>query len=189
MLHNLRQGATDTTGREMRVPAATFTCPDLLSREGQRLFREMPQPVAFAAEVAQPGACLFLQVLDTPLVLTRDDAGTLHAFINACSHRGARVAKATGHSGRLVCPFHGWTYGFDGQLVGRPGERHFESPRQACALRALPVLEECGLVSVGIDPELSRERMNCVPEELRTELQMLDLGGYQPVGGCPELIG
>ena len=55
--------------------------------------------------------------------MTRDSDGTLHAFHNTCRHRGSILCtEQQGHfrNGRIVCPYHTWTYGLDGRLVATP---------------------------------------------------------------------
>ena len=51
-----------------------------------------------------------------------DDDGLPRAFLNTCRHRGARlVDDARRHAcGRIQCPYHAWTYGFDGSLKNAP---------------------------------------------------------------------
>ncbi len=52
-----------------------------------------------------------------PVVVTRDRDGVLHAFLNACRHRGAPVAAGSGSSRLLTCPYHAWSYRLDGTLA------------------------------------------------------------------------
>ena len=50
----------------------------------------------------------------------------VRAFTNVCRHRGSRlVSDASGCAQRLTCPYHGWTYGLDGKLVGVPGKNDY----------------------------------------------------------------
>ena len=46
----------------------------------------------------------------------------LAAFFNVCRHRGAHGSSTSARAGREVfqCPYHAWTYGLDGRLVGAP---------------------------------------------------------------------
>src|SRR5262249_9921303 len=54
--------------------------------------------------------------------IVRDRAGELHAFFNVCRHRGTQICNV--HQGQfsetIQCPYHAWTYGLDGKLVGAP---------------------------------------------------------------------
>jgi len=155
LLENLRNNTTDQTGSEARIAASEFYCPEILVLERQNLFINTPQPVAFSGEIPEPGSYLAVQVLDMQVLLTRDETGILRAFINACSHRGARVATGSGQARSLVCPFHGWAYAMDGSLRGRPEEHCFSTPREACSLTSLAVSEKYGIVVVAISVDVS----------------------------------
>jgi len=73
--------------------------------------------VGHDCEVANPGDYLTVQIGEYPVVVVRDRGGELHAFHNACRHRGSRICSAErGTVTRLVCPYHQWTYHLDGRL-------------------------------------------------------------------------
>ncbi|MCA3628949.1 MAG: Rieske 2Fe-2S domain-containing protein, partial [Methylobacterium sp.] len=53
-----------------------------------------------------------------PIVISRDRTGKLHAFLNACSHRGAMICRhKRGNKSTYTCPFHGWTFNNTGKLL------------------------------------------------------------------------
>ncbi len=56
------------------------------------------------------------------MILTaRDRAGAIHVFLNSCRHRGMKVCRYDeGTTAVFTCPYHGWSYGTDGRLVGVP---------------------------------------------------------------------
>ena len=166
---------------QAEVAARDFTCPERLAQERETLFRQTPQPVAFSAELAEPGSYLALQILDTPVLLTRDDSGSVRAFINSCRHRGARLVEASGSSQRLSCPFHGWTYNLDGTLRGRPGDQFFSAPAEDCALTALPVSDKQGLIVLGIDPNMPQSHVDTALAELGEQLSGFHLANYQAI--------
>jgi len=182
LLSNVEANVTDCVDGEMREPASAFVCPDRHTRERDILFYEAPQPVAFASEVAGPGSYLTLDVLDVPVLLTRSDSGELHAFFNACSHRGARVVDGSGESRRLVCRFHGWSYAHSGELLGRPQDACFDSEKEASSLQRLPVSEKYGIVVVGLKPSVSQAAVGSALDEIGAELASFQLDQYQWVG-------
>ena len=54
----------------------------------------------------------------------RDRAGQIHVFLNSCRHRGMKVCRYDeGNTPVFTCPYHGWSYGTDGRLVGVPDFR------------------------------------------------------------------
>lgn len=179
LLRNLQAGTTDTAVRAGTVAADRFTDPDILARERDALFLRTPQPVAFSGEIPDPGSYLALDVLDVPVLLSRDDRGALHAFINACAHRGARVASGSGVARSHVCPFHGWSYRPDGRLRGRPGDEHFETPLEDHALSPLPVSERHGIVVVGVSPAVSRAAVDAALDDIGDELAAYGFDGYR----------
>ena len=56
-----------------------------------------------------------------PVVVTRDQDGTLHAFENRCAHRHIKLSHGTVENCNLVCIYHGWTFDRTGGLIGRAG--------------------------------------------------------------------
>ena len=81
--------------------------------------------VGSADDVATPGSYLAATAGRLPVLVVRDDAGTLRAFLNVCRHRGAPLASGCGHARALSCPYHAWLYRLDGSLsraggVGEP---------------------------------------------------------------------
>jgi phenylpropionate dioxygenase-like ring-hydroxylating dioxygenase large terminal subunit len=179
LLDNVRNGTTDKADSEGRIAAPEFHCADTFARERDALFVNTPQPVAFSGEIPSPGSYLALHVQDVPVLLTRDDAGTLHAFINACSHRGAQVAEGSGQARHLVCPFHGWAYAADGTLRGRPQDGCFDTPRDDCSLSALRVSEKYGIVVVAIHPGVAQDAVDSALVEIGEHLAGFGFENYR----------
>lgn len=70
-----------------------------------------------ACELDRPGAYATLQIGAYPVVITRGNDNAIRAFHNVCRHRGQRLcSKDHGHTPKLVCPYHQWTYDLDGKL-------------------------------------------------------------------------
>jgi phenylpropionate dioxygenase-like ring-hydroxylating dioxygenase large terminal subunit len=161
ILHRYEAGATDpqqafdvaaSSGWE---DARVFTCPDRFARELEVLFRRTPQVVGWAGEVRQPSSYVTKDVAGVAVVITRDADGELHAFRNACTHRGAQVAQGCGAARRLTCPYHAWSFDLTGQLVGQPEGWAFDDvPTDSLGLRELPVAEVAGLLVVGLEPDV-----------------------------------
>jgi choline monooxygenase len=114
LLAALEQGST--------LPAAWYTDPLMFAREKARIFRHAWQYVGLTEQVAQAGDFFTCTPGDVPLVITRDEAGTLRALVNVCRHRGSElVLQACGNRKTLQCHYHAWTYNLDGTLRSAPG--------------------------------------------------------------------
>jgi Rieske 2Fe-2S family protein len=104
------------------LPAAFYTDPAYFERELDALFRSMWICAGRAEEVERPGQFVLRDVAGDSVIVTRSPDGRVHAFHNICRHRGTRLCtEATGQfSGSIQCPYHAWTYGLDGRLIGAP---------------------------------------------------------------------
>jgi len=59
-------------------------------------------------------------------VLRDPKTDELRAFLNACRHRGAQLVEGRGTCDKQIkCPYHAWSYGCDGRLVGVPYREEF----------------------------------------------------------------
>ncbi|MEM7739701.1 MAG: Rieske (2Fe-2S) protein, partial [Pseudomonadota bacterium] len=108
-----------------RNAVSHYTSDERFQDEREKIFRQMPHAAAHVSELKKPGDFIRSDVAGVPLLLTRDGDGQLHAFINACRHRGTRlVDDFAGCKRRFSCPYHAWTYANTGELLAAP---HFES--------------------------------------------------------------
>ena len=138
----------------MAVDGTRYTCRTALADEIETLFRRHPLPVAFGCEVAAPGDYLTLDIAGVPVMLIRDDEGTVRGLLNTCRHRGARLLDGAGQVGKnFVCPYHNWTYDRCGLLTAQPGAEHF--PDVVVGEESLvrfPTEERDGFVWLLLDP-------------------------------------
>jgi glycine betaine catabolism A len=97
-----------------------------LDAERRVLFRRWPLAIARESDVAASGAFITNDDTGTPILVTRDDGGRIHAMLNVCRHRGARlVDREAGHAKAFACPYHAWTYDLCGRLGSVPLSRCF----------------------------------------------------------------
>ncbi|HEX7035059.1 MAG TPA: aromatic ring-hydroxylating dioxygenase subunit alpha [Pseudomonadales bacterium] len=115
-----QQGTTDMAPHSLRVPASHYTDPAQTAREIDIWFRQSPLLVALTPELPEPGSYVTVEAAGTSLLLVRDDHRRARAFINACRHRGARIAEGRGQARTFSCPFHAWNWARDGRLISRP---------------------------------------------------------------------
>jgi Rieske 2Fe-2S family protein len=109
------QGARTLAGRY-------YTSPAILDEEAEKIFARRWICVGRAESLAQKGDFLLADVAGESIIVLRDQAGGLRAFYNVCRHRGTRLCEAAQgrFSETIQCPYHAWTYGLDGRLIGAP---------------------------------------------------------------------
>ncbi len=95
-----------------------FTDEDMFELEMKHVFEGNWVYLAHESQIPANNDYFTLTVGRQPVVITRDKAGDLHAFINACSHRGAMLCRhKRGTKATFTCPFHGWTFSNAGKLL------------------------------------------------------------------------
>lgn len=106
-----------------RIPKQRYYEPEFYRLEAEMLWPRVWQMACRLEEIPHPGDFAEYQILDQSVVVVRtDDLGAV-AFHNACRHRGVRILHGRGSCrDGIVCPFHGWCYGADGQnqMVTQP---------------------------------------------------------------------
>lgn len=131
-----------------------FTDKARFEKEKELFFLQRPQLIAFTADLPDPGDYYATDIAGRPILLTRGKDGRVHAFLNACRHRGVKIAEGCGKAQRFTCPYHGWVFNNEGALIGVPTKEAFE-PEQLRnrGLIELPSVEQMGLILVHPQPD------------------------------------
>ena len=147
---------TVTTYRQgaRTLPGECYTSPAILAEERERIHARGWNAIGRAALVASPGDFVTREIAGESIIVTRDREGVLRAFFNVCRHRGTRICME--ESGRfhesIQCPYHAWTYGTDGRLIGAPHMHEAEGfDKSDYPLHQAAVAEWEGFVLVNVD--------------------------------------
>jgi carnitine monooxygenase subunit len=156
VLKHLDAGTTDSAEEPYRHPTWTYTDPALFEQERLKIFKENPQLVCFSPDLPNPGSFFTFDDLGVPVLLVRDNDGKVNAFLNACSHRGARLKEGCGKTNAISCPYHAWGFDLKGKLRTIYKEETFGCvDKSFYNLVKLPVEEKYGMIYVGLDPDMS----------------------------------
>ncbi len=111
----------------MTLPARYYTDPAIFHAELERFYFGRWIAVGRTERVRNPGEYFLVELDNESVIVTRSADGAVRAFFNVCRHRGTRMCTVNEGclDGRIACPYHGWTYGLDGSLMGAP---HMEQP-------------------------------------------------------------
>jgi choline monooxygenase len=127
-----------------RTPDARFYLDDgVFAAVRERVFarcwhwlgplHDVAAPATLAPRVLLPG------LLDEPLLLARDGAGTLRCLPNVCTHRGHLLVDAPCRRDDIRCPYHSRRFDLAGRMTFMPGfEGAPDFPGESDHLRALP---------------------------------------------------
>ena len=102
------------------LPPVLYTSPEFYEFERRAIFRREWLCVGRADQLAEPGDFRCVTIAGEPLIAVRDQAGELRVMSAVCRHRGMVLAEGSGNCRRFTCPYHHWSYGLDGRLLGAP---------------------------------------------------------------------
>jgi len=127
----------------MTLPGWVYQDEEFFALEKEAIFLRTWQLVGHISEVENPGDFLRFDLLGESALVVRDPRGRLQAYYNVCRHRGSRlVDRSAGHCAGLIhCPYHGFSYDLDGQLVAVEGVEDFDGLNK----------RELGLIPVELD--------------------------------------
>ena len=158
-LQHFEHQTTDLAPEIMSQPVAAYIDPARYQAEREGIFKQLPLALALTLELPKPGDYKAMTVLETPIIIARNQTGEVKCFLNACRHRGSRLCDDGCGAARVFsCPYHAWTYDAEGALIGRYGAETFGEVDPAdFHLTELPCAERCGLIWVTLTPSQSMD--------------------------------
>jgi phenylpropionate dioxygenase-like ring-hydroxylating dioxygenase large terminal subunit len=98
----------------------SYVGEETYAREAERVFAREWLCIGRVEDVVDPGDYVSIDIAGEPLVMLRDAAGALRVFTRICRHRAMSIVEGAGNRQSFICPYHAWTYGLDGRLIGAP---------------------------------------------------------------------
>lgn len=169
---------TDVPKTTSYLPTDVYTSAERFGLEQDRLFRGRPVPIEVSVALPHPKTHLVNDDYGTSVLLTRDEAGVAHAFLNICTHRCIQLSRERDakRGGLITCPYHAWTFNLKGDVVGLPREDVFPGlDRAKHKLVELECVEAGGLIWVNLDSK-SNADFSWAKGDLAQEFNAIGLG-------------
>ncbi|WP_026941721.1 aromatic ring-hydroxylating oxygenase subunit alpha [Hellea balneolensis] len=171
VLGHIADGTTDRGDDVWQEPVENYRSEARFKQE-LALIRSVPMPFCPSTALPKAGDYIARNAAHTPLIVVRGKDGTVRAFKNACRHRGTQLVEGKGCAGAFVCPYHGWSYGLDGALLGIPHEDGFpDFDKLANGLSKVTAIETNGIIFI----------VQQDPNETQSEAQAM-------LSGLPEIL-
>lgn len=134
------------------LPAWTYSHPEMTRLEYERILKPSWQIVCHINSIPAPGDFITLEIGNDSVVALRNSQGEIQAFHNVCRHRGARILDGAGNCpGVITCPYHGWSYKLNGELIGMPVRESFPGlDRSHHGLKPVRMAIQFGFVFVSL---------------------------------------
>ena len=106
------------------LPASWYFDAEQYNRELAAVWYKDWVCVGRTETLQEPGDYFVASVGSQSIVVTLGPDSDLNAFHNTCRHRGSVLCSTEQgrfRNGRIICPYHTWTYSTEGQLLDTPG--------------------------------------------------------------------
>lgn len=141
------------------VDNRVYCDPEVFEVEQEKIFSRVWKFACCDSEVAQPYDFRTTKVARIPLVIVRGPDSVIRAFVNSCSHRGAKlVEEPSGSTRRFECLFHRWSYDTRGKCIDIPREEAYHRvgiEKAHCGLKQVRCEVRHGFVFVNLDDNAS----------------------------------
>lgn len=130
----LRRTAQPFGSGAKSLPQKYFVSAEIFTEEQRKIFSRQWLLVGHQSQIAKQGDYLLIEVGPSSadsgvrgagpesLIIIRGKDEQVRGFFNVCRHRGTRLIECGNgqSSAGIQCPYHAWTYGLDGRLIGAP---------------------------------------------------------------------
>lgn len=104
------------------MPPVMYRSDEIATLEQAQIFAQQWLCAGRSDAIPEVGDYLSHDIGTQPVVVIRQEDNSIRAFANVCRHRMMTLLEGSGHCKRkrINCPYHAWSYGIDGQLLGAP---------------------------------------------------------------------
>ena len=92
-LEHFKNKTTDQAEGIMSNPIEAYVNPDRYENEIARIYKTLPLALCLSSEISNPKSHRAMNVIDTPVLITRGKDMKARAFLNVCRHRGSKVCE------------------------------------------------------------------------------------------------
>ena len=177
IFNHIDNGTTDLGNTIWKEPVRNYYSQERFDAE-IALLRKSPIPYCPSAGLPENGSYIARRASGTPLLVVRGEDGVVRAFINACKHRGMKVADGSGCKKKaFVCPYHAWAYGLNGKLKNIPGQEGFANlDNDNLGLSEISAIEKGGIVYVMQEGKIEDHMLENAIDFFEPEQKMFSYG-------------
>src|SRR3954469_17550736 len=121
-----------------RVHRSVYTDQAIFDAEMEKIFERIWVYCGHESQVKAPGDYHAVTIGRQPMLMVRQQDGSIRVLYNRCPHRGVQViGSRSGNTGSaFVCSYHAWSFHLDGSVRAIPLAKGYEGTRMTKASRA-----------------------------------------------------
>lgn len=197
-LSKIKQSILDSADRPFEhaiaLPPDAYLDPDFYTWEVEHIFKKQWICVGHVSQIPRAGDYFNFNLFNEPMMAVRGQDGNVNVLSRVCMHRAMDIMPEEyghppqGNRRRLLCPYHHWVYGLDGQLLGAPEMQRHEgfNPKEICLHHFRSEIWQ-GFIFITFDPTL--ESVGCHYAGLLPYLERWNLADMEMVANlrweCP----
>lgn len=159
------------------LPARFYTSAECFQLEKEAIFYKTWHYAGHASQLAEPRSYLTTSIHEQNIFIARGVDNKLRAFYNVCAHRGHELLQGTGRKTVITCPYHAWSFDFEGKLLAARNSENVKGFNKCdFSLKEVRLEEFCGLLLVNLDNDAQpfREQFEGLEEEIKSYLPAVD---------------
>ena len=115
------ESAKNSINEANGLPNECYLNDEYFKIEREKVFFNNWIVVGVSSSVPEIGDAKPFDLMGVPLLILRDKNNKIRVFHNVCSHRGMiLVNEECKLKNTIRCPYHSWSYNFDGELIATP---------------------------------------------------------------------
>lgn len=119
MFEEIRRSAEAPMHNAKSLPFKAYSDTEYYKLEEQYIFRDEWVFVCHEKQIPNKGEFLNITLINESILIVRGADDKIRALSNTCRHRGTKLTcEPKGECKKFVCPYHAWSYGNDGKLLG-----------------------------------------------------------------------
>jgi len=107
------------------IPVERYTSRAFHDAEMAHVWKKVWQVACRERDIPEAGDYIVYEIGKESIIVVRTHDGGIRAFPNACLHRGTQLRTCAGKVDRFRCPFHGFTWSLEGELIAKPAAWDF----------------------------------------------------------------
>lgn len=105
------------------LKAQIYSDEEIYRLELEKIFSKSWLFLCPESQIPNPGDYFVSYMGADPVIVARQQDGSVVAFLNQCRHRGGALCRGeSGNTKAFTCTYHGWSYDSTGELISIPYE-------------------------------------------------------------------